>query len=69
LIVVILLTIGGFAATAGTAAAGSAAPVVTTEAAQKAVIGFSFFTSLSLLIGAFIGCVAGALGGYHRDES
>jgi uncharacterized protein YqgC (DUF456 family) len=32
-------------------------------------VGFSFFTSLSLLIGAFIGCVAGALGGYHRDES
>jgi len=23
---------------------------------------------LSLLIGAFIGSVAGALGGYHRDE-
>ena len=69
LIVVILLTIGGFAATAGTAAAGSAAPTVTTEAAQKAATAFSFFTSLSLLIGAFIGCAAGALGGYHRDES
>ena len=67
LIVVILLIIGGFAATAGTAAAGSA--TVTTEAAQKAATAFSFFTSLSLLIGAFIGCAAGALGGYHRDES
>jgi hypothetical protein len=38
------------------------------EQARKAAGAFSMFTALSLLIGAFIGCVAGALGGYHRDE-
>jgi hypothetical protein len=31
-------------------------------------LGFSFYTALSLLIGAFIGCAAGALGGFHRDD-
>jgi hypothetical protein len=39
-----------------------------TEQARKAAAAFSVFTALSLLVGAFIGCVAGALGGYHRDE-
>jgi hypothetical protein len=38
------------------------------EQARKAAAAFSMFTALSLLVGAFIGCVAGALGGYHRDE-
>jgi ABC-type dipeptide/oligopeptide/nickel transport system permease subunit len=38
------------------------------EQARKAAAAFSVFTALSLLIGAFIGCVAGALGGYLRDE-
>jgi hypothetical protein len=38
------------------------------EQARKAAAAFSVFTALSLLVGAFIGCVAGALGGYHRDE-
>jgi hypothetical protein len=37
-------------------------------AARKAAVSFAFYSSLSLLIGAFIASVAGALGGYHRDE-
>jgi hypothetical protein len=39
-----------------------------TEQARRAAVTFSFFTALSLLIGAFVGGVSGALGGYHRDE-
>ena len=50
---------------ATTAAAVSAEAA---EQARKAAAAFSIFTALSLLVGAFIGCVAGALGGYHRDE-
>ena len=38
------------------------------EQARRAAVTFSFFTALSLLIGAFVGGVSGALGGYHRDE-
>jgi hypothetical protein len=37
--------------------------------ARKATSALSFFTFFSLLIGAFIACVAAALGGRHRDES
>jgi hypothetical protein len=60
------------------AAAVTAAPEATTNAAsvsaeaaeqaRRAAAAFSVFTALSLLIGAFIGAVSGALGGYHRDE-
>jgi hypothetical protein len=56
---------------AASATAATGAPAVTPEAAEvarKAAMSFSFYSSLSLLIGAFIGCVSGALGGYHRDE-
>jgi hypothetical protein len=59
------------AAGAASATAATGAPAVTPEAAEvarKAAMNFSFYSSLSLLIGAFIGCVSGALGGYHRDE-
>jgi hypothetical protein len=38
------------------------------EQARKAAVSFSFFTALSFAIGAFIGGVSGALGGYHRDD-
>jgi hypothetical protein len=36
--------------------------------ARKAGAAFAFYSSLSLLIGAFIASVAGGLGGFHRDE-
>jgi hypothetical protein len=38
------------------------------DAARKTATYVSLFTALSLLIGAFIGGAAGALGGVHRDE-
>jgi len=38
------------------------------NAARKAAASFGFFTFLSMLIGAFIACVAAALGGQQRDE-
>jgi len=40
----------------------------TAEATRKAIVGFSFATFLSLLIGAFIASVAAALGGRLRDR-
>jgi hypothetical protein len=40
----------------------------TADKARKAASGFSIFTALSMLIGAFIACVAAALGGHRRDE-
>ena len=51
-------------ATANTATVSAEAA----EQARKAAAAFSVFTALSLLVGAFIACVAGALGGYHRDD-
>lgn len=36
--------------------------------ARKAAGTFAFLTALSLLIGAFVASVAGAIGGLHRDE-
>ena len=39
------------------------------EQARRAAVAFSFFSALSFAIGAFIGSVAGALGGYHRDDN
>jgi hypothetical protein len=66
LIVVTLLSLGSLtgsgAATSATVSSESA------EAARKAAGAFAFYSSLSLLIGAFIASVAGALGGFHRDE-
>ena len=38
------------------------------DAARKATASFSFFTFFSLLIGAFIACIAAAIGGQQRDE-
>src|SRR6187549_1374716 len=71
IIVVALLIVGSTVAGAVAAATPAPAAPVSPEAAEparKAAISFSFFSSLSFLIGAFIGAVAGALGGYHRDE-
>ena len=39
-----------------------------TDAARKAGAYFSLFTAISMIIGAFIAAVAGALGGRHRDD-
>ncbi len=54
----------------GTEAASDAAQAAAAAAEQARVAAakFSIFTAISLLIGGFIGAVAGALGGYHRDE-
>jgi hypothetical protein len=38
------------------------------DAARKAASKLSIFTALSMLVGAFIACVAAALGGQQRDE-
>jgi len=46
-------------------AAGAAAEV--SQEALEAAANFSIFTAISLLVGGFIGAVAGGLGGYHRD--
>jgi hypothetical protein len=71
LIVVTLLTLGSLTVASATAVptttAGPVSPEVA-EAARKAGVAFAFYSSLSLLIGAFIASVAGALGGFHRDE-
>jgi hypothetical protein len=37
------------------------------DAARKAGMYLSIFTALSMLVGAFIACVAAALGGQQRD--
>jgi hypothetical protein len=69
-LVALLFTLGS-AVAAGAAAAGAEAPASAgaVEQARKAAASFSILTSLSLVIGAFIGCVTAALGGYHRDAA
>ena len=58
----------GTAAVAPEAVSGAAdAAAAMTEQARRAAADFSIFTAISLLVGAFIGAVAGGLGGYHRD--
>ena len=69
LIVVIVLTLGS--ALAAASVPPSEASNISADAAEQArrtAVNFTAYTSLSLLIGAFIGSVAGALGGYHRDS-
>jgi len=48
--------------------AAQAAAAASSDAARKAAAGFSVFTAISMLVGAFIACVAAALGGLQRDE-
>ena len=75
LIMAALVTLGS--ATAAGVAATAADSITTTgpataeatEQTRKVAVAFAFTTSLSLLVGAFVAAVAGALGGYHRDES
>ncbi len=64
-----LFALGSLAAAA--MAPAPEAATVSTEAAEQArriAVNAAAYTSVSLLIGAFIGSVAGALGGYHRDS-
>jgi hypothetical protein len=71
LLMAALVTVGS-AATAGVAAAAATQTPPSPEAAEQArkiAVAFSFTTSLSLLIGAFVASAAGALGGFHRDEA
>ena len=74
LLMAALISVGS-AATAGVAAAAATSTPATppspeaAEQARKIAVAFSFTTSLSLLIGAFVGAAAGALGGFHRDEA
>jgi hypothetical protein len=42
--------------------------VLAAEPARQAAAAFDFIVHCQLLIGAFIASVAGAFGGYHRDE-
>ena len=61
------------ASAASTHAAAGALAAVTPDAGQvdatrKAAAAASVFTALSMVIGAFIACVAAALGGSQRDE-
>ena len=70
-IVATLLTLGtlGAGAAVVTAEGAPAAEAVAalTQQAREAAANFSIVTAISLLVGAFIGAVAGGLGGYHRD--
>jgi hypothetical protein len=66
-------TLGTSAAVVATtgAPAGNAAAVAAslTEEARKAAANFSIVTAISLLVGAFIGAVAGGRGGFDRDAA
>jgi hypothetical protein len=66
-----LFTLGtlGAGAAVVTDAAAPAAEVAAglSEEARDAAANFSIVTAISLLVGGFIGAVAGGLGGYHRD--
>jgi len=73
-IVAALFAIGtGIAGTAavtadpGAAADAADAAAAMSQEALEAAANFSIFTAISLLVGGFIGAVAGGLGGYHRD--
>lgn len=70
-LVAIFFALAAALATAAPEAAAGAVDVSAeaAERARKAAASFSFMTALSFLVGAFIGGVAGALGGYHRDDN
>jgi hypothetical protein len=70
-IVAVLFTLGtlgaGAAVVTGEAAPAAEAARTLSEDAREAAANFSIITAISLLVGGFIGAVAGGLGGYHRD--
>jgi hypothetical protein len=51
-----------------TATSGATPDATQVDAIRKAAAASSLFTGLSMVIGAFIACVAAALGGNQRDE-
>jgi len=51
----------------GTVGDAADAAAAVSQKALEAAANFSIFTAISLLVGGFIGAVAGGLGGYHRD--
>lgn len=71
LIVALLFSLGTLGTSAAVVATGGApaadAAATLSDEARKAAANFSIVTALSLLVGAFIGAVAGGLGGYDRD--
>ena len=65
-----VVTVGSAIAAAGVAP--TEASSVSNEAAEQArrvAVHFAAYSSLSFMIGAAIGSLAGALGGYHRDAA
>lgn len=71
-IVAALFALGALAAGSAAMATAEGAPAAAaavTEEAREAAANFSIFTAISLLVGGFIGAVAGGLGGYHRDAT
>jgi hypothetical protein len=74
LLIAALVTVGSAATASLATAVSTATPAApptpeAAEQARKVAVAFSFTTSLSLLIGAFVASAAGALGGFHRDEA
>jgi hypothetical protein len=74
LLIAALVTLGSAATASVATAVSTATPAApptpeAVEQARKVAVAFSFTTSLSLLIGAFVASAAGALGGFHRDEA
>lgn len=67
-IVAALFTLGAAGAAGALATAeGAEAAAALSQEAREAAAKFSVITAISLLVGGFIGAVAGGLGGYHRD--
>ena len=65
-----VVTVGSAIAAAGVAPTDASS--VSNEAAEQArrvAVHFAAYSSLSFMIGAAIGSLAGALGGYHRDAA
>jgi hypothetical protein len=73
LVIATLVALGTSATAAAVAASPQIADTATTaegvEHARRIAIASALITSISLLVGAFIGAAAGALGGFHRDEA
>ena len=68
---VVVAGLGAVTTSLGAPDAALAAQTLTPDAAQaaaKAAAGFSIFTAVSLLVGAFVACIAAALGGQERDK-